>query len=54
MEDEEKIRYYEIEIKNIDDRTFLNIVDITSLIKNHQQQCDMAYQDAIEMNYSHE
>ena len=54
MEDDEKIRFYEIEIKNIDERTFLNIVDITSLIKNHQQQCDMAYQDAIEMNYSHE
>lgn len=34
--------------------TFLNIVDITSLIKNHKHSCDMVYQDAIENNFSHE
>ena len=53
IEDEDMIRYYEFEIKPIlpgeinhfapDCQTFLNIVDITSLIKTHQLQCDMAY-----------
>ena len=34
--------------------TFLNINDITTLIKNHQNSCDKVYQEAIENNYSHE
>ena len=60
--------YFEFEIKEICNEldqnsssrsqnggtTFLNIVNITSLIKNHQRSCDMVYQDAIENNFSHE
>ena len=57
---EENIRYYEFEIKQIKDEesqdqmTFLSIRDITKLIVNHQNSCDMVYQNAIENNYSHE
>ena len=66
VEDDDQIMYFEFEIKQIPHgldssprspkggSTFLNIVDITSLIKNHQRSCDMAYQDAIENNFSHE
>ena len=56
IEDDDQIMYFEFEIKEITEleqissprsqnvgMTFLNIVNITSLIKNHQQSCDLAY-----------
>ena len=57
IEDDDQIMYFEFEIKEISSEleqinsprsqnvgmTFLNIVNITSLIKNHQQSCDLAY-----------
>ena len=67
MENQSKndlIRYYEFEIKQLNDENFplnrnekmmfLNIRDITEMIKSLERLKDQVYYDAIENNFSHE
>ena len=53
-----EVRYYEFEIKQLrkfgDEITFLNVKDITGVIRNLQKFKDEAYYNAIENNLSHE
>ena len=58
---EDLTRYYEIEISKINgignqfkDLTYINIIDVTTILKGQQKFCDSIYQEAIENNYSHE
>ena len=62
-EDLDEFKYFEFELIQIEDleefteynnMTFINIKDVTAIIKGIQKINDMKYLDAIEANYSHE
>ena len=61
---EEGVRYFEIIIKQVlipqtkdsepQYMTFVNLKDVSQIIKSQQRFSDTIYQEAIENNYSHE